>query len=139
MIDEYSLGLGRVMQRREGNHMYREIREQFGKATSLEQYLRRALLADDTRVMSTESANAQSVTLELSHALRKALDETGPDDANRTLVEAAATSLNLAWSYAEKVALGTSPTDMRAYIVDFKTKADHAVAYLHAAIGGEEI
>ncbi len=119
--------------------MYREIRACGPKLDELDSQLRTALLAEDTRQIGTAATTAQALALELLRTLKEQSDSGSDSDVNPAFVAAAISSLNRAWQHAESVALGTNATEMRAHVVDFKTSADFARAYLRAAIGTEEV
>lgn len=119
--------------------MYREIRALTTQLDELFARLRAALLAEDTREIGTAATTAQAMMVELLNAVKALAASEGRQDADIRFVRAALASLEGAWESAQKVALGTSASEMREYVVDIKTNADYARAYLQAAVGAEEV
>jgi hypothetical protein len=120
--------------------MYREIRAAAGTMDAIQAHLRRAILAEDTREIGTEASAAQALTIEMLDRLKAASANAGDrPDANPALVDAAMSTLNMAWQNGERVAIGSNVTEFRAAVIDFKTCVDYARAYLRAAIGSEEV
>jgi hypothetical protein len=117
--------------------LYRATREVEDKLDVLERHLRAALLADDTRTISAETAAAQALTVEILDRLKTALARVDDGDPDHRFIQAAVNCLSDAWNNAEKVGLGASAAEMRARLIDFKTPADYAAAYLRMAIGYE--
>lgn len=117
--------------------LYRVTRQLEDKLDALDNHLRAALLADDTRTISTEAAAAQALTVDVLDRLKAALAQVDENDPDHRFTQAAITCLTHAWNNAEKVGLGTSASEMRSRLIDFKTPADYAAAYLRMAIGYE--
>ena len=69
--------------------------------------------------------------------LKAALSQVDEGDADHRFLQAAVSCLTHAWNNAEKVGLGSSTSEMRARLIDFKTPADYAAAYLRMATGYE--
>jgi CO dehydrogenase/acetyl-CoA synthase delta subunit len=119
---------------------YRTVQEIRDTMADLEQTLRDGLLADSTRVMSEKATEAMAIVDGMLQALRDGASVGGgdrQDHSTENLLKAAERALTFAWNRGEKVALGTSTEDMRARILDFKTYADFANAYVSAALGTE--
>jgi hypothetical protein len=117
--------------------LYRATREVEDKLDVLERHLRAALLADDTRTISGETAAAQALTVEILDRLKAALAHGDEADPDHRFVRSAVSCLSDAWNNAEKVGLGTNAAEMRARLIDFKTPADYAAAYVRLAVGSE--
>jgi hypothetical protein len=123
---------------------YRQLHEVRDRMQDLQRHLRSAILADTTEEMTRYGGDAQSLADGLLGSLRDILSQGPPGSGARgekqvewRSVDAAANSLNLAWGSAERIALGTNVSEMRAYLVDMKTHTDFAEAYVHAALGME--
>lgn len=107
---------------------------------NLQQALRSALLADSTDDMSRHASEAMAFVDEMLQSLRsdRGGSDTGrSDQADPTLLRSAEHALTQAWDRAEKVSLATSLSGMRERLLDFKTLADFADAYISAALGAE--
>jgi hypothetical protein len=125
--------------------MFRRAHNARDRMQDLQIRLRSGLLADTTRDMSAYSGDAQTLINELLTALRETLAERGTSaqensdevKIERRFIDAAANSLNLAWASAEDVGAGTDIAEMRARLLEVKTHADFAHAYLNAALGTE--
>lgn len=125
--------------------MFREVHEVHRKVQDLQGQIRSAILADTTPDMTRFGGSAQALVDEVLLRLRRTQSEGAAAEQDvpkeerveRRFVDAAANSLNLAWSSAESVGLGTNVSEMRARLLDLKTHADFAEAYLHAALGTE--
>jgi hypothetical protein len=118
--------------------MFRDTRKVSDDLLEADTHLTQALLADDTREISTESSIAQVKTLEALHRLKADLENEDANDVSRTLIQSAINSLDLAWTHAEKVALGTDVRTMREELLPFKTNLDYAAAFLRASLGSTE-
>lgn len=123
--------------------MYREIREVQSTVDALLTHVRDALLATSTRDMVEHNGRAQVSAVSAKEELDKLLGGQGNDDetpfgeprVESRFVHAANRALSVAISEAEKIALGVDLESMRARVIDFKTRADYADAYLRAAVG----
>lgn len=114
--------------------MYRQYQELQDQATRMLAALRNALLADETRDATLYSGEAQSIALDIQSTLQELAG-----DRHEVLRRSTLTAVQNAVLEAQKVGLGTSVDTMRPYLVDFKTYADFAYAYLTAAVGLEEV
>ena len=123
--------------------MYREIREVQSTIDSLQTHLRDALISTSTRDMVEHNGRAQVSAVAAKEVLDRLLSGRGVDGETAfgeprieaRFVEAADRSLGRAITEAESLALGVDVDSMRARVVDFKTQADYADAYLRAAVG----
>lgn len=120
--------------------MYRDVQSIRDTMLNLDRTVRAGILADSTRDMSARASEGMAMVDQVLQTLRTTLN-TGSTDSDlkveRPLLEAAQRALDHAWSRAERVAIGNSASEMREYLVDFKTWADFATAYLSAALGSE--
>jgi hypothetical protein len=106
----------------------------------LQQALRSATLADSTEEMGRHASDAMAIVDDVLQMLRpggRETEDSRRDAADPQLVRAAERALTQAWDRAEKVSLAGSVVDMRARVLDFKTFADFADAYLSASLGSE--
>jgi hypothetical protein len=117
--------------------LYRVTRQLEDRLDVLENHLRAALLADDTRTISAETAAAQAITVEVLDRLKAVVSAAGEDAPDHHYIQSAINCLTHAWSNAEKVGLGSSVREMRERVIDFKTPVDYASAYLQIEIGYE--
>jgi hypothetical protein len=123
--------------------MYREIREVQSTVEALQTHVRDALLSTSTRDMVEHTGRAQVSAVAAKEELDRLLDGHDADDPSSfgeprvesRFVDAANRSLGVAITEAEKLTLGVDVDSMRARLVDFKTLADFADAYLQAAVG----
>ena len=120
--------------------MYRDVQSIRDTMLNLDRTVRAGILADSTRDMSARASEGMAMVDQVLQTLRTTLN-TGSTESDlkveRPLLEAAQRALDHAWSRAERVARGNSASEMREYLVDFKTWADFATAYLSAALGSE--
>ena len=117
---------------------YRTVQGIRNNMVNLQQALRSAFLADSTNEMGRHATEAMAIVDEMLRTLRT--DESGSDagegdQADQTLLQSAERALTQAWDRAEKVTLATSLPEMRERLLDFKTLADFADAYVSAALG----
>jgi len=119
--------------------MYREIRDAQHIMESILNHVRTAILAENTRDMNEYAGAAQAGIVRVKQRLVGINDEGdgGGPHVDRHFLETAVTALERAFAQAEHVAMAVNTGEMRAYLVDFKTYADHADAYLRAALGME--
>lgn len=120
---------------------FRTLQGARDRMVPLQRALQSAVLADSTEDMGRHATEAMAIVDEVLERLRaggsgEAVDRTDAQD--RSLAQAAERALTQAWDRAEKVSLATSVSDMRARVLDFKTFADFADAYLTASVGTEE-
>lgn len=123
--------------------MYRTIHDVQRRMPDLTQSINAAILADDTRDIASHGGAAMTIIDDVLHTLRDALDHEGTSLADeqpevhleQRFVQAAADAFTVAWNYVEAIGGGTDVSSMRASMVDGKTHADYAVAYLTAALG----
>jgi hypothetical protein len=121
--------------------IYRRVQTVRDSMDELQSALHDAILSDNTRDMSARAEDAQAITDRLLRDLGNAIGQAWSGQSERvqrSFVEAAISSLRIAWADAEKVGLGTSVAEMRARLLDFKTQADYAAAYLRGALGVEQ-
>ncbi len=118
--------------------MYRRIQDFQREMDDLQRDLQEAILGDDTREMGRSAGAAHARAENLQRDLRTLLAEThqGPEDERR-FATAALDAIMHAIDAAQKTGLGTNPSELRARLLVFKTWADFADAYLHAALGFE--
>ena len=125
--------------------MYREIRAVQSTVEELQSHIRDALLATTTREMIEHSGRAHVSATAAKEELDRLLaplyrDEHpsfGDPHVDRRYVDAANRKLSVVITEAEKVALGVDVESMRTRLIDFKTCADYADAYLRVAVGME--
>lgn len=119
--------------------MYRQVQQVLDRMSPLQNELRAGILGDSTQEMSTRGTMAMAIIDEMIETLRRANrpDEAGQPEVNTTLVDAARRALNLSWARVEAIALGTNTSVMRQALLDSKTYADLAAAYIAASIGLE--
>ena len=125
--------------------MYREIRAVQSTVEGLQSHIRDALLATSTREMIEHAGRAHVSAAAAKEELDRLLgsgysedDSTfGEPRVDRRFVDAANHALSVVITEAEKVALGVDVESMRARLIDFKTRADYADAYLRVAVGME--
>jgi hypothetical protein len=98
--------------------------------------VRAAILADSTRDISGLSGEAMAQIDALLFSLKN-LPATDSNGVEPALVRAAQRALEQAWTYSERVGLGSSVPEMRAALVDCKTFVDYAEAYAAASLGVE--
>lgn len=125
--------------------MYREIRAVQSIVEELQSHIRDALLSTSTRDMIEHTGRAHVSAVAAKEELDRVLDDRytegessfGEPRVDRRYVDAANRSLSVVITEAEKVALGTDAESMRARLIDFKSHADYADAYLRVATGME--
>lgn len=118
--------------------MYRELQEIQRRIPAMEEKIRDAILAGTTRDMLAFSGEAHALAEDLKFDLDHLLNSGGSGEGEeRRFAQAALDSLDSAILNAQKVALGTDVDEVRARLIDFKTRADYTNAYLHAALGYE--
>lgn len=125
--------------------MYREIRAVQSTVEALQAHVRDALLSTSTREMLEHTGRAHVSAVASKEALDRLLDGSdrsaeasfGDPHVNPRYVDAANRALGNVITDAEKVALGVDVDSMRARLIDFKTQADYADAYLRVAVGME--
>src|SRR5947209_8007143 len=124
--------------------MDREIRAVQSTVEELQVHIRDALLATTTREMVEHAGRAHVSAAAAKEELDRLLDPLYRDDTSfgepkvdRTYVGAANRRLSVVITEAEKIALGVDTESMRARLVDFKSCADYADAYLRVAAGME--
>lgn len=125
--------------------MYREIRAVQSTVEALQSHIRDALLSTSTRDMIEHSGRAHVSAVAAKEELDRLLDSGYAEDessfgeprVDRRFVNAANRVLSIVITEAEKVALGVDIDSMRARLIDFKTPADYADAYLRVAVGKE--
>jgi hypothetical protein len=123
--------------------VYRQIREVQSIVETLQSHLRDALPSTSTRDMVEHAGRAQVSAVAAKQELDSLVSGEDEDTSSSfgepridsTYVDAANRSLSIAITEAEKLALGLDVDSMRARMIDFKTRADFADAYLRAAIG----
>ncbi|MGH2447293.1 MAG: hypothetical protein ACRDFS_01620 [Chloroflexota bacterium] len=116
--------------------LYRQIQEAQRRMTDLEEQLRSGILATEIRDMAAYAGNAHAIAEDVKYDLDAALNEGEiGEQSEQQFVQAALDSTRDAILAAQKVALGTTIDEVRAWMLDFKTHADYADAYLHAALG----
>lgn len=123
--------------------MYREIRNVQSMVEALQAHVRDALLSTATRDMVEHAGRAQVSAAAAKEGLDSVLagqadgaaNSMGEPRVEARFVHAANRSLSIAITEAEKVALGVDVDSMRARLIDFKSRADFADAYLRAALG----
>jgi hypothetical protein len=108
----------------------REIQSAQETMQSLQEHLRAALLANSTRDAIGHSSAAQQAAVEIAARLEEAT--SGQDESPEPLLEAAQLALNHAIENGERVAIATNIDEMRARVIDLKTQADYADAYIRA-------
>ena len=118
--------------------MYRQLQEVMRRLPDMQEKIRASLLSDNIREMTTLAdeahAIAEDVKFDLDHLLN---NSDGSEEGERRFAQAALDSLQSAILNAQKVALATNVNETRARVLEFKTRADYADAYLHAALGFE--
>lgn len=120
--------------------MYRHVEQVRDRIGQVQNHLRDAILANDTRDISLHGGAAQTEADQLVQELREAL---GLRDAGvaraarveRQFVELAVQELSMAVSCGERMAAATDVTGMRDGLLQFKTHTDYAAAYIHYALG----
>jgi hypothetical protein len=125
--------------------MYREIRAVQSIVEALQSHIGDSLLSTSTRDMIEHTGRAHVSALAAKDQLDRLLDRQYTEDessfgeprVDRRFVDAANRALSVVITEAEKVALGTDIESMRARLIDFKTRADYADAYLRVAVGKE--
>jgi CO dehydrogenase/acetyl-CoA synthase delta subunit len=120
--------------------MYRTAQGIRENMVDLEQTLRQGLLSGTTQDISDSATRAMALVDGMLQALRSGFEVGGgdrQDHSTQNLLKAAERALTLAWDRGEKVSLGTSANEMRERLLDFKTYADFANAYVSAALGTE--
>jgi hypothetical protein len=125
--------------------MYREIRAVQSIVEALQSHIGDSLLSTSTRDMIEHTGRAHVSALAAKDQLDLLLDRHYTEDessfgeprVDRRFVDAANRALSVVITEAEKVALGTDIESMRARLIDFKTRADYANAYLRVAVGKE--
>ncbi len=125
--------------------MYREIRAVQSTVEELQSHIRDALLATTTRETIEHAGRAQVSAVAAKEELDRLLDPRYRDDetsfgeprVDRRFVDAATRALSVVITEAEKVALGVDVESMRTRLIDFKTRADYADAYLRIGVGTE--
>lgn len=123
--------------------MYREIREVQSMVDVLLTHVRDALLATSTRDMVEHNGRAHTSAVSAKEQIDRILSREGDDGGTSfgeprvesRFVEAANRQLSAAISEAEKIELGVDLESMRERVIDFKTRADYAGAYLRVAVG----
>jgi t-SNARE complex subunit (syntaxin) len=118
--------------------MYRRIQDFQREMNDLQGDLKSAILSDEIREMVEHSGEAHARAENLQSELRAMLDEIqGGEQEERRFAKAALDSIMHAIDAAQKTGLGDDVPSLRARLLVFKTWADYADAYLHAALGFE--
>jgi hypothetical protein len=125
--------------------MYREIRAVQSTVEALQSHIGDALLSTSTRDMIEHTGRAHVSAVAAKEELDRLLGSRPTEDESSfgeprvdpRFVEAANRALSTVITEAEKVALGIDIESMRARLIDFKTRADYADAYLRVAVGME--
>lgn len=119
--------------------MYRQVQQARDNMVNVERAVRAGILAENTREMSGYGTEGMAMVDQMLHTLREGLTahDPGEPEVNRNLVEATIRALTLAWSASEKMATGTSVTEMRSALLDVKSYVDFAAAYIATALGTE--
>jgi hypothetical protein len=125
--------------------MYREIRAVQSIVEALQSHIGDALRATSTRDMIEHAGRAHVSAVaakeELDRLLGSGYQESetsfGDPHVDPRYVDAANRALSVVITEAEKIALGVDVDSMRARLIDFKTRADYADAYLRVAVGME--
>ena len=126
--------------------LYQDVRQAVRRMDRIHAPLRQAILADSTPQMAEWGTQAQTALNQLLGLLEEALQSnidspetlTSEGQVERVLVQAAVSALQRAGTQAQRLFLGTDVSSVRAGLLDFKTQADFADAYLRAAIGDLE-
>lgn len=122
--------------------MRRDVEHALPVVDEIQNTARGAILAGTTGELVPLAGAAQQQLNDLIYRLQRVVDgQAGDDDGvadtgrvDGALVQAALASLNLAWTFAEKVGLGTTVDEMRRVLVDFLIHTAYAGAYLRASI-----
>lgn len=117
--------------------MYRRIQDFQREMNDLQSDLRTAILSDQIREMDRSAGEAHARAENLQRDLQGLLKESGGEQDERRFAQAALDAMMHAIDAAQKTGLGDSVPDLRQRLLVFKTWADYADAYLHAALGFE--
>lgn len=118
--------------------MYRRIQDFQREMNDLQGELQSAILSDQIREMNGHAGEAHARAENLQRDLRALLEETEGGEADeRRFVQAALDSMMHTIDAAQRIGLGDSVPALRERLLVFKTWADYADAYLHAALGFE--
>ena len=123
--------------------MYREMQRVRDEMETVQAPLRSAILAEDTREITRYLGEAQAAANQLLRAIEEAgqsqqpVESFGEARVERSFVDAAAGALSKAVVDGERVAAGSTVSEMRDRLLGFKTHVDFAHAYVLAAIGGQ--
>lgn len=125
--------------------MYRELQEAQQTMQTVQRFLHDALLSSTTREMAYHATQAQAAAVAAKDELDRALapyrsgasSDFGEPQVQRRFVEAADQSLAETITEAQKIGLGVDIDSMRGRVIAVKTPADHADAFLRAALGNE--
>jgi hypothetical protein len=118
---------------------FRDLEDFQRRMNDLLSLLRSAILATDTREMGKYAGSAHGMAEDMKRdldGLREAASEG--NRWQQAMAGAAGNALRDGILSAQKVGLATNVEEMRAYVLDFKTSADFAAAYLRASLGYEE-
>lgn len=118
--------------------MYRRIQDFQRDMNRLQGELQSAILNDQIREMDRHAGEAHARAEQLQYDLRSLLEETKSSEGDeRRFAQAALDSMMHAIDAAQKTGLGDNVPALRERLLTFKTWADYADAYLHAALGFE--
>ncbi len=118
--------------------MYRRIQDFQREMNDLQGELQAAILSDQIREMDRLAGEAHARAENLQRDLQVLLRETtGGEEDERRFAQAALDAMMHAIDAAQKTGLGDSVPALRERLLVFKTWADYADAYLHAALGFE--
>lgn len=122
--------------------MYHEIRAVQSTVEDLQSHIRDVLQATTTRETIEHAGRAHVSAAAAKEELDTLLDgryrenesSFGEPRVDRRYVDAANRALTILVTEAETIALGVDVESMRARVIDFKTRADYADAYLRVAV-----
>lgn len=119
--------------------MYRQVQRVRDSLGQLEGVLREAILAEEFPEMTRLGTDAMVMIDQMIQTLHAGENEhnLGEPDLDARLLDAGRHQLGLAWSVAERMALAKDVREARGFLLDVKTAADLAAAYLAGSMGEE--
>jgi hypothetical protein len=114
----------------------RRIERVWQRMEDLQGQLRSAILAETTQEMESPAGVAHAESIDLEDQLESLPEELRNHDNGRSVsLQTALVCVEHAIVSAQKIALATNVTEMRAYLLEFATHVNFADAYLQAALG----
>jgi len=118
-------------------NMYRHVENVRDRLGDLQNHIRDAVLADNTRDISAHASAAQAVADQVLRELQESLEsrDSGGARVERQFVDLAANELSMSVTEGQRVATGANVQEMRERLLRFKTHADFADAFIRCALG----